>query len=233
MIIMSQEEGKKILEKLAKAVIDGDEESAKKVAEEALKAKIDPVLAIKGGLTKGIEIVGKKFHDFEVFLPEVILAADAMKAAAAVLKPHIAAERAAEVMRGKAVIGTVRGDIHDIGKNLVAAMLEVAGFEVHDIGTDCPSTKFIEKAKEVGADIIGMSSLMVTSMYYQKEVIDYLKDMNERDKYWVMIGGGPITPEWAIKIGADGYGRFSDDAVEVANTLMEKGKEVKLPVIKE
>ena len=231
---MQDEIGKKeILEKLAKTVMDGDEERAKKAAEEALKAKIDPVSAIKDGLTKGIKIVGEKFHNFEIFLPEVILAADAMKAAMAVLKPHIAAERANEVMRGKAVIGTVRGDIHDIGKNLVAAMLEVSGYEVHDMGTDCPSTKFIEKAKEVGADIIGMSSLMVTSMCYQKDVIDYLKDMNERNKYWIMVGGGPVTPQWTIEIGADGYGRFSDDAVEVANTLMEKGSEIKLPVIKE
>lgn len=226
-------EKNEILTKLAESVISGDEDAVKEAAENAVKAGIDPVLAITDGLAKGIAVVGEKFHKFEIFLPEVMLAADAMKAGVEVLKPHISAERAKEIIAGKVVIGTAFGDIHDIGKNLVAVMLEVNGFEVYDMGTDCPSTKFIEKAKEVGADIIAISSLMVTSMYYQKDTLQYLKDMNIKDNYWVMIGGGPVTPEWAVKIGADGYGRFSSDAVEVAKILMEKGKEVERPVIKE
>jgi len=221
------------LEKLAKAVMDGDEEAAKKAAQEALDAKLNPVEAIKSGFAKGMDVVGKKFHNFEVFLPEVILAADAMKAGIDVLRPHMSAEFLAEASKGKVVIGTVFGDIHDIGKNLVGVMLEAGGFEVHDLGTDCPSTKFVEKAKEIKADIIAMSSLMVTSMYYQKDVLDYLKDTGTRDKHWIMVGGGPVTPEWTKEIGADGYGKFSDDAVEVAKTLMEKGTEIVRPVIKE
>lgn len=222
-----------IFEKLAKSIMEGNEDLARKAALEALEAKIEPLEAIKNGFAKGMEIVGKKFHNFEIFLPEVILAADAMKAGLEVLRPKMSAESMVKAYRGKVVIGTVFGDIHDIGKNLVAVMLEAGGFEVHDLGTDCPSTKFVEKAKEVKADIIAMSSLMVTSMYYQKEVIDYLKDMGERDKYWIMVGGGPVTPEWTKEIGADGYGKFADDAVEVARILIENGKEVVRPVIKD
>ncbi len=221
-----------LLEKLAKSVIDGDEAAAKKVAQEAIDAKIDPLDAIKNGFAKGMGVVGKKFHDFEIFLPEVVVAAEAMKAGMEVLKPHINAERLKENILGKVVIGTAFGDIHDIGKNLVGMMLGVNGFEVHDMGTDCPSTKFIEKAKEVGADIIAISTLLVTSMYYQKDTIKYLRDMNIRDKYLVMIGGGPVNPEWAAEIGADGYGRFASDAIDVAKILMEKGKDVTRPVVK-
>ncbi len=222
-----------ILDKLAKTVMDGDEEGARKAAEEAIAARLDPLNAIKNGFAKGIEIIGKKFHNFEIFLPEVILAADAMKAGIAVLRPHMSAETIAKSVKGKVVIGTVYGDIHDIGKNLVAVMLEAGGFEVYDLGSDVASVKFVEKAKEVKADIIAMSSLMVTSMYYQKEVLDFLRDAGTRDNYWALVGGGPITPEWTSQIGADGYGKFSDDAVAIANLLMEKGDQVKTPVIRE
>lgn len=221
-----------ILEKLAKAVMAGDEDSAKKAAQEAIDAKVDPIDAIKNGLSKGMEVIGKKFADFEVYLPEVMLAADAMKAGIGVLRPHISADRMSESQKGKVVIGTVYGDIHDIGKNLVATMLEVAHYEVHDLGNDVPPKKFLEKAKEVDANIIGMSSLLTPSMYYQKDVIDLLKDMGLREKTWVMVGGSPITPEWTKEIGADGWGRHADDAVEVANLLIDKGKDLAKPVVK-
>lgn len=138
-----------ILEKLANAVMAGDEEAAKKAAQEAIDAKIDPLDAIKKGLSKGMEVIGKKFANFEVFLPEVMLAADAMKAGIEVLKPHISADRISERSKGRVVIGTVYGDIHDIGKNLVATMLEVARYEVHDLGNDVPPKKFLDKAREV------------------------------------------------------------------------------------
>lgn len=222
-----------ILEKLSKAVIDGSEDEAKKAAQEAIDAKIDPLVAIKNGLAKGIDVVGKKFHKFEIFLPEVILAADAMKAGIGVLRPHMSAESMASAIRGKVVIGTVFGDIHDIGKNLVAVMLEAGGFEIYDLGCDVPSDKFVEKAKEVKADIIAMSSLMVTSMYYQKDVTDFLRDSGQAENYWIMVGGGPVTPEWTKEIEADGYGKFADDAVEVARTLMERGEDLPRPLVKE
>jgi corrinoid protein of di/trimethylamine methyltransferase len=225
---MSQE----ILDRLAKAVMGGDEEAAKKAAQEAIDAKMDPLDAIKNGLSKGMEVIGKKFGNFEVFLPEVMLAADAMKAGIGVLRPYISADKMAEGSKGKVVIGTVYGDIHDIGKNLVATMLEVARYEVYDLGNDIPPKKFLEKAKEVNADIIGMSCLLTPSMYYQKDVIELMKDMGIRDKIWVMVGGAPITPDWTKEIGADGWGRHAEDAVIVANLLMEKGSELAKPVVR-
>ena len=221
-----------LLERLAKVVIDGDEEAAKKTAEEAIAAKVDPLIAIKEGLAKGMGVIGKKFHEFEVFLPEVLLAAEAMKIAIGVIKPHLTSEEMKSALAGKVVIGTVFGDIHDIGKNLVAVMLEVAGFEVTDLGRDVPPKQFIDKAKEINADIIAMSCLLSPSMLYQKDVIDYLKDAGDRDKCWIMVGGAAVTPDWTAEIGADGWGRHAEDGVEVGKILMEKGKEVKRPVIK-
>ena len=221
-----------IWERLAKAVMEGDEKEAKKAAQEAIKAGINPFDAIKNGLSRGMEIIGKKFSNFEVYLPEVMLAADAMKAGIEVLKPYISADELKESSRGKVVIGTVFGDIHDIGKNLVATMLEVAGYEVHDLGNDVPPKKFVDKMREVNADIIAMSCLLTPSMYYQKDVIELLRDAGLRDKVWVMVGGAPITPEWTMEIGADGWGRHADDAVVVANLLMEKGKELTRPVVR-
>ena len=177
-------------------------------------------------------VIGEKFGRFEVFLPEVMLAADAMKAGIGVLRPHISEEQMAKQIKGKVVIGTVYGDIHDIGKNLVATMLEVAGYEVYDLGNDVEPKKFLEKVKEVTADIVAMSCLLTPSMYYQKDVIELLKEMDIRDKIWAIIGGSPITPDWTKDVGADGWGRHSDDAVGVANMLMENGSELPKPVIK-
>jgi len=221
-----------LLERLTKVVIDGDEEAAKKAAEEAIAAKINPLIAIKEGLAKGMNVVGKKFHDFEIFLPEVLLAAEAMRAAIGVIKPHLTKEEIKSALAGKVVVGTVFGDIHDIGKNLVATMLEVAGFEVIDLGRDVPVKQFIDKAKEINADIIAMSCLLSPSMIYQKDVIDYLKDIGDRDKCWIMVGGAAVTPEWTAEIGADGWGRHAEDGVEVGKILVEKGKDVNRPVIK-
>ena len=221
-----------ILEKLAKAVMEGDEEAAKRAAQEAINNGIDPIYAIKNGLSRGMEVIGKRFSNFEVFLPEVMLAADAMKAGIEVLKPYIPADKLEERSRGKVVIGTVFGDIHDIGKNLVATMLEVAGYEIYDLGNDIPPKRFVDKVREVKAGIVAMSCLLTPSMYYQKDVIELLRDAGLRDKVWVMVGGSPITPEWAREIGADGWGRHADDAVAVANLLMEKGKDLAKPIVK-
>jgi len=220
-----------ILERLSNAIINSDEEAAKKAAVDALKAEIDPMVAITDGLNKGMDVIGERFRKFEIFLPNVMLAADAMKAAVAVLRPHIKPERMTESVRGKVVIGTIFGDVHDIGKNLVAVMLELAGFEVHDLGCDVQPMKFIDKAEEIGANIIAMSSLLTPCMFYHKDVIISLKDMGNREKYWIMVGGGAITPEWAEEIGADGWGRNANDAVEVAKILMKQGREVKRPVV--
>ncbi len=209
-----------ILDELSKVVINGDVSSSKKAAEKALAAGIDPIEAINGGLSKGMEVVGKKFEDFEIFLPGVMLAADAMKAALSVLRPKIIEGNEKEVKQGKVVIGTSTGDIHDIGKNLVATMLAVAGFEVHDLGSDVKVLDFIKKANEVNADIIAMSSLMFVSTPYQMDVVRSLEDKGVRDKYFVIIGGGATSPEWTEEIKADGWGRSVLDGVDLCKRFI-------------
>jgi corrinoid protein of di/trimethylamine methyltransferase len=218
-------------DKLMEAVLNGEEEATKKIVQEAMAAEMDPIEVLNKGLSKGMSIVGEKFHNFEIFLPDMLLAADAMKAGVEVLRPHIAPEEMTKSRKGTVVIGTVFGDIHDIGKNLVIAMLEAAGFEVHDIGVDVETKKFVEKAKETKADIIALSCLLTPSMFYQKDVIDRLRDMGIRDNFYIIVGGACITPEWAEEIGADGWGKYATDAVKVSKTLLEKGKEIKKPVI--
>lgn len=223
-----------MLKRLKNSVIDGDEEAAKKAAADSIEAKVDPVKAVKDGLSEGMREIGEKFANFECFLPQVMLASDAMTAALAVITPHIQTERLAEVRLGKVVIGTVFGDIHDIGKTLVASMLSVSGFEVHDLGCDVPVDKFIQKAEETNADIIALSCLMTPSMYYQKDLINLLKDMKVRNKYFVIVGGGCMTPEWANKISSDAYGKYYDDAIEICKLLLTKeySPPLKEPIIK-
>lgn len=218
-----------LVKKLSKAIMDCDEKAARKIAEETIEAKIDLVAVIRNGITEPMKILGEKFRNFEIFLPDVMLAADAAKEAITILKPHIPREEKTDL--GKVVIGTVFGDIHDIGKNIVGTMLGVAGFEVYDIGCDVLVEKFVEKAEEVEADFIAMSCLLTPSMFFQCDVIELLSAKGVREKYWVLVGGGPVTPEWTRKIGADGYGRHADDGVEVAKILI-KGTAVDLPIIK-
>lgn len=225
------DEKEKILEKLKQLVIEHDEEAIKKAAEEALAAGINPIKAIKEGLQKGMEIIGKKFRDFEIFLPDVVLAADAMYSALDVLLPKITPEEGKKIRAGKVVIGTIYGDIHDIGKNIVAAMLTASGYEVHDLGIDVDPKKFAEKAEEVGADIIAMSCLLSPSIYYQRDVVKRLQDTGIRDKFHVIVGGAAVTPDWAKEITADGWGKTVEDAIDVCKILMERGKEVERPVI--
>ncbi len=218
-----------LLNRLAKTVIDGDEKAADELAQEIIVAGIDPLEAILHGATKGIDIVGERFHRFEAFLPELIMASDAMKACMAVLKPHIKAEQMGEASLGNVVIGTVSGDVHDVGKTLVATMLSVTGFDVYDLGVDVPVKRFIEKAEEVKAKVIALSALLTTSAYYQKETIRYLKDAGLRGRYYVVVGGGPITPQWAVQIGADGHGRLATDVPNLLKQLIAKGKTPPLP----
>lgn len=213
-----------ILERLAAAIIDCDADKAKEVAQEALDAGIPALEAIEKGAAKGLEIISAKFSAGEVYLPELTLAGDAMKEVLTVLEKALLAEKANTPVLGKVVIGTVYGDLHDIGKNIVAALLSVNGFEVHDLGINVETKKFIEKAKEVGANIIAASTLLTTSMPYQKDLVQYLQDAGLRDKYYYVVGGGPVTPEWAREIKADGHGRTATDAVEVCKRLVKSGK---------
>ena len=211
-----------ILERLANAVMNYNAEEAAVAAREAIEAGIDPMKAIHEGLGKGIKIIGDKFERSEVFLPHVVMAADAMMAGVKVLEPKISPEKMKSVNLGTIVIGTVKGDIHDIGKNIVAIMLRAAGFKVHDLGVDVPSRTFIEKAEQVKADIIAMSGLLTMSLPEMKDVIQELERKGLRQKYKVVVGGGPVTRQWAQEIGAEGYGVDAVEAVAVCKKILGK-----------
>jgi len=212
-----------LLEKLKNAVVACDQELATNVALEVLDAGIGPLEAITEGAVKGLGIIGEKYNRLEVYLPELIKAGDSMKAVLDVFLPHIKGEDASEIIKGKVILGTVSGDNHDIGKNMVDTMLTMERFEVFDLGIDVPGKQFVQKAEEVNADVIAMSALLTTTAYYQEEVIKYLRDAGLRDKYYVVVGGSPISAEWASQIGADGYGKTAVDAGKVINKLLSVG----------
>ncbi|NIR87454.1 dimethylamine corrinoid protein 3 [Candidatus Bathyarchaeota archaeon] len=214
---MGEEE---LLKKLSEAVIACDKEAVVKTAREAIEKGLDPVKAIEKGLSVGAIAVGKKFDRLEIFLTDLMMAAEAMKAGLDVLLPLIPEEKI--LKKGTIVSGTVKGDIHDIGKNIVSALFSANGFEVHDLGVDVPASKFIMEAEKVGADIIAMSALMSSTIGGQKDVIDYLRETGKRGKFIVMVGGGPTTQEWAEEIGADGYAETATEAVKAALKLIEK-----------
>jgi corrinoid protein of di/trimethylamine methyltransferase len=212
-----------ILNGLAEAIIRGDEEKAKEMAKKAIEANIDPLVVINNGLMKGMQKVSEDFNKLIIYLPEVMMAAEAMKAALSILEPKILEKKVKEEKK-KIVIGTIQGDIHDIGKNIVALLLKANGFEVYDLGRDVPVDEFIKKAEEVNAEIIAASTLLSTSMPYMEDLINLLKERGLRDKYIVMVGGGPVTREWAMSIGADGYGEDGEEAVRVAKELIKVKK---------
>ena len=195
-----------------------DRAQAAEVATRALAAGVPPDDMLKLGFIPGIAKMGDLFERGEVFLPELVLAADAMTGAAEVCNaalPEGAAEK-----KGTVVIGTVQGDVHDIGKTIVVAFLRANGYEVHDLGRDIAADKFIAKADEVGADVIGMSALLTTTMREQIRVLDALDKAGVRDKYKVIVGGGASTQQWADKIGADAYAEDANDGVRKINQLM-------------
>jgi len=210
-----------VLEEMKNAVVNFDVERAVEGAKRALEMGVDPVEAIDKGLTKGLRIIGEKFEKGELFLMHIVAAAEtARRAIDEVLQPEILKRKTERKVLGKVVIGTVAGDIHDIGKNLVAVMLFIAGFEVFDLGRDVPVDEFIEKAKEVNANIVATSTLLSTTLLVQQEIVEALKEAGIRDKVKVMVGGAPVTQEWAERIGADGYGADAMEAVGVAKRLL-------------
>ena len=220
----------KLLDDLMKAVMNGEEEKAEELAKKTIEAGMDPVKVITETLSKAMQIVGDKFEKMEIYLPEIMLAAEAMSRANRVLLAKVGTDKRA-TSKGKIVIGTAWGDIHDIGKNIVATILTTNGYDVYDLGHDVPPNKFIEKAEETKADIIAISTLMTPSREYQRDIIKYLEDSGTRAKYLIMVGGGPVTEDWVREIKADGYGRMVVHAIEVANVLMHD-KTVKKPVIR-
>jgi len=209
-----------IFEDLRSAVVSYDKDLATKVAEEALNNQIDPLKAIEEGLAKGMREIGDKFGT-EVFLTDLMMAADALKAAITVLERGMKTEAKGRTA-GTVVIGTVKGDIHDIGKNLVSIMLAVNGFKVFDLGVDVPSETFIRRAEEVTAGIIAGSSLLSTTKAYLDELVQLMREFGCRDKYRVLVGGGQVTAEFAHEIGADGYAEEAGQASAIAKKLLEK-----------
>jgi corrinoid protein of di/trimethylamine methyltransferase len=212
--------GEKILEGLREAVLYFDEEEARRLAEEAVEAGLDPVEVLEEGLAKALREVGDRFGSGEAFITELIASAQAMEAGAEVLNREIARRGMTRKSVGKFLIGTVEGDIHSIGKNIVKTMLIAAGFEVIDLGTDVKTETIVEKVKELEPDIIGLSALMTTTMTKQREVIEALKNEGLRKKVKIIVGGAPVTEAWVEEIGADACGFDAGSAVENSLRLM-------------
>jgi corrinoid protein of di/trimethylamine methyltransferase len=210
----------KLFTAMRQSVIDGDPDAAMALAREALAAGVDPLAAIDEGYVPGIHVVGDQFHTGEMFLPDMMAAAQAMQRAIEILEPEMVARASQRTVLGRVVIGTVKGDIHEIGKNLVGMMLMANGFEVHDLGVDVSPERFVEKAREVGANVVGVSALLTTTMVGQRAVIQSLADAGLRDGVKVIVGGAPVTRAWADEIGADGFGEDAVGAVAVARTLV-------------
>lgn len=205
---------------MKQSIIDGDADLAEQFARLAIERGIDPLEAINQGFVVGVNQIGDQFSKGEAFLPELVMAGEAMKAAVTVLEPEMARRGTKRQMEGKVVLATIEGDIHDIGKTLVGTMLSAAGFEVYDLGVDVPITELASKAREVDADIVAVSSLLTTTMVKQRDLIEALEDMNLRSGLKVMVGGAPVTRQWADEIGADGYSEDAVGAVAVAKRLM-------------
>jgi corrinoid protein of di/trimethylamine methyltransferase len=208
-----------VLKKISDAVLEMDEEKTVLFSKEALEIGIDAYDAIDRGLSDGMSRAGKLFEDGEYFIPELLMCSDAMYAGLGILTPHLKSDSSKQKM--KIVIGVVEGDTHDIGKNLVKIMLDASGFEMIDLGRDVPPQKFVDTAKEEGASIIALSTLMTTTMDNMAEVIRILEKEKVRENFKVMIGGGPISQSFADTIGADGYSVDAAGAVRLARTLTE------------
>lgn len=202
-----------IIARAKEAITEFDDEIAAEVAEEALAAGIDPVELIEKGFTAGMQEVGQQFEQGKLFLPHVLAAAEAMNAGIEVIKPEMEKRKSQTKNLGTVVIGTIEGDIHSIGKDIVASMLNISGFKVVDLGRDVPIKKYVEAVKEYKPQVVASSALMTTTMVYQIQIEEQLKEAGVRDSVKTMVGGAPVTQDWADKIGADIYGESANDAV--------------------
>ena len=209
-----------LIQEISEYLQKGRAKNVKALVQQALDENMDPKEILNEGLLSGMMAIGTKFKNNEVFVPEVLVAARAMNAGLAILEPKLVEVGNEPV--GKAVIGTVKGDLHDIGKNLVVMMLKGAGFEIHDLGVDVEPAAYIDKAEEVGADIICMSALLTTTMPNMQTCVEQLKERNLRDKYIVMVGGAPVNESFAEQIGADFYTPDAASAAEMAKDAVIK-----------
>jgi len=210
---------KEIMQGLYEAILSLDADKARGMAEELIKTDIDITEAIETRMSPAMEEIGRKFQTGEMFLPELALSADVFQAAMDILQPKLSEAKQKVKPKGRIVMGSVKGDIHSIGKDLVCTMLKTAGFEVFNLGVDIPTFTFLEEAQKNEVDIIGLSALMTTTMPQQREIIEALNSEGLRGKFQVIVGGGSVNQEWANKIGADGYGESPAQAVELAKRL--------------
>ena len=211
-----------LFSKIETAIIEGRKSEAEELAREAIKAKLDLTEVIEKGYVPGIQKVGDLWEKGDYFLPELITSAECMKAAMAILQPELDKAHIQAKSKGRVVIGTIEGDIHDIGKTVVAAMLQANGYEVHDLGVEVPATRFIQAAQETGAHIIGLSALLSTTMLYQRDVVELLRNKGLKESYFVIVGGAPVTQAWADQIGADAFARDAVAAVRVLDSRREE-----------
>ena len=212
--------GERAIAELRDKLVELDFEGAKKAAQDALDAGVSPQKIVTGGIGEGMNIVGQKFEKSEYFLSELIVAGEVAKEVTQLLQPHLKGTQLKKL--GKVVIGTVRGDLHDIGKNIVAMMLETAGFEVIDLGSDVPAENFVDAVKKHSPDIVGMSALLTVTMTEMATVIQQLKDSGVRKKVKVIVGGAPLTDDYAKSIGADAFGRDAVQGTEICKSWVAK-----------
>jgi corrinoid protein of di/trimethylamine methyltransferase len=210
-----------LFEGLREAMVSLEKEKVLRYTEKALEMGLEPLDVIDHGLLPGLTEIGKQFENEEVFLPELMLSAMVFQNAMAVLQPRIKALGEKSRKKGTVVIGTVKGDMHYIGKNIVRLLLEINGFEVHDLGVDVDPLKFVQKAREVEADIIALSALLTTTLVGQRDVIEALKGQGVRDHFKVLVGGGAVTKKWSEDIQADGYAETAYAAVEMAASFVQ------------
>lgn len=215
---MSQE----LLQAMRQSIIDGAADHAIELAQRALQAGVDPLQAVNGGFVPGVDYVGEQFAARQMFLPDLVMAAEAMKAGIGVLEPEMRRRGRQREFLGRVVLGTVKGDIHEIGKTLVGILLSAAGFEVVDLGVNVTAESFAAKAGELQADIVGVSSLLTTTMALQRGVVEALDRAQLRPRVKIIVGGAPVTRKWAEEIGADGYGKDAVGAVALAKSLVGK-----------
>jgi corrinoid protein of di/trimethylamine methyltransferase len=209
-----------LLAKITSSVVEGEPEETVELTRQAMEAGLEPLTIINDGLVPGMNIVGDKFQSGEYFLPHLIIAANGMQQAMQLLEPELQARQQAVNVAGTLVIGSVAGDIHEIGKSLVATMMSAAGFQVYDLGVDVPTETFVAKVQETGANLLGLSALLTTTMTVQRQVIEALEEAGIRDQVKVILGGAPVSQEWADTIGADGYAEDAVGAIELARRLV-------------
>jgi len=209
-----------LFEEMKNSVLEGEEKEAAELAQKALDSGMDPVAVMDKGFLKGINEAGKLYEEGEFFLPELVCAADAMKAALEVLDEELKKCADNNTKTGKVVLATVQGDVHDIGKTIVGAMMTANGYEVYDLGSDVPNEKVLSAIDDVKPDIVGLSALLTTTMEQQKNVIEMIREAGKRDEVKIMVGGAPVSRQWSEKIGADGYSDNAIDAVKMAGILI-------------